>query len=147
MSLSALAKSIAESPTLKLNEEAQKLRERGEAVCYGVGEPKNKGPTQRHSEFGGQAEHGRHQVFAHRRHSLAEKSNHPLHEENYDRIVRPDNVIRLVRREAVDLQPAVYDFESAGRGDCAGAVLGELPGNDQDVLGRAGGGDAGGRTL
>ncbi|MEK7324090.1 MAG: pyridoxal phosphate-dependent aminotransferase, partial [Chloroflexota bacterium] len=45
MSLSTLAKSIAESPTLKLNEEAQKLRERGEAIInMGVGEPKNKAP-------------------------------------------------------------------------------------------------------
>ena len=45
MTLSTLAKAIAESPTLKLNEEAQKLRERGEAVInMGVGEPKNKAP-------------------------------------------------------------------------------------------------------
>lgn len=43
--ISQLARSIAESPTLKLNEKAQMLRERGEAVInLGVGEPKNKAP-------------------------------------------------------------------------------------------------------
>ncbi len=45
MSLSQLARSIAESPTLKLNEEARLLREKGEAVIHlGIGEPKNKAP-------------------------------------------------------------------------------------------------------
>ena len=45
MSLSTLARAIAESPTLRLNEEARVLRERGEAVIHlGVGEPKNKAP-------------------------------------------------------------------------------------------------------
>lgn len=45
MSLSQLASSIAESPTLKLNEEAARLREKGEAVIHlGIGEPKNKTP-------------------------------------------------------------------------------------------------------
>jgi aspartate aminotransferase len=45
MSLSQLARSIAESPTLRLNEEARLLRERGEPVIHlGIGEPKNKAP-------------------------------------------------------------------------------------------------------
>jgi len=45
MGLSQLALSIAESPTLKLNEEARVLRARGEAVInLGIGEPKNKTP-------------------------------------------------------------------------------------------------------
>ena len=45
MSISQLARSIAESPTLKMNEEARLLRERGEAVIHlGIGEPKNKTP-------------------------------------------------------------------------------------------------------
>ncbi len=45
MSISVLASSIAESPTLRLNEEARLLRERGEAVIHlGIGEPKNKAP-------------------------------------------------------------------------------------------------------
>lgn len=47
MSISILAKSIAESPTLKLNEEARLLREKGEAVIHlGAGEPKSKAPIE-----------------------------------------------------------------------------------------------------
>jgi aspartate aminotransferase len=45
MSISKLAREIAESPTLKLNAEAQSLRDRGEAVIHlGAGEPKSKIP-------------------------------------------------------------------------------------------------------
>jgi aspartate aminotransferase len=45
MAISQLASSIPESPTLKLNEEARILREKGEAVIHlGIGEPKNKTP-------------------------------------------------------------------------------------------------------
>ena len=45
MSISQHAREIAESPTLKLNEEARFLRERGEPVIHlGAGEPKNPAP-------------------------------------------------------------------------------------------------------
>lgn len=45
MNLSKLASAIVESPTLKLNEEARLLREKGEPVIHlGIGEPKNKTP-------------------------------------------------------------------------------------------------------
>lgn len=45
MSLSQLARTIKESPTLALNEAARLLRERGEPVIHlGIGEPKNKAP-------------------------------------------------------------------------------------------------------
>lgn len=45
MSLSRLARSVAESPTLKLNEAARLLKERGERVInLGIGEPVNKAP-------------------------------------------------------------------------------------------------------
>ena len=45
MTISSLAASIAESPTLRLNEEAELLRQRGEPVIHlGIGEPKNKAP-------------------------------------------------------------------------------------------------------
>jgi aspartate aminotransferase len=45
MSISQLARSIVESPTLRLNEEARLLREKGESVIHlGIGEPKNKAP-------------------------------------------------------------------------------------------------------
>lgn len=45
MEISRLAASIAESPTVKLNAEAAKLRAQGEAIVhFGIGEPKNKTP-------------------------------------------------------------------------------------------------------
>jgi aspartate aminotransferase len=45
MDISKLASSIAESPTVKLNAEAAKLRAQGEAIVHlGIGEPKNKAP-------------------------------------------------------------------------------------------------------
>jgi aspartate aminotransferase len=45
MSISQLARDIHESPTLKLNEKAQLLRDRGEPVIHlGAGEPKSKVP-------------------------------------------------------------------------------------------------------
>ena len=45
MTIGNLARSIAESPTLRMNEEARLLRERGEPVIHlGIGEPKNKAP-------------------------------------------------------------------------------------------------------
>jgi aspartate aminotransferase len=45
MSISRLASSIAESPTLALNETARLLRAKGEPVIHlGIGEPKNKAP-------------------------------------------------------------------------------------------------------
>ncbi len=45
MEISRLAASIVESPTVKLNAEAVKLRAQGEAVVHlGIGEPKNKAP-------------------------------------------------------------------------------------------------------
>ncbi len=45
MSISKLAREIAESPTLKLNAEAQSLKDKGESVIHlGAGEPKTKIP-------------------------------------------------------------------------------------------------------
>ena len=45
MSISQLAREVHESPTLKLNEEARLLRERGEPVIHlGAGEPKSRVP-------------------------------------------------------------------------------------------------------
>ena len=45
MSVSQLARTIKESPTLRLNEEARILRAKGEPVIHlGAGEPKNKAP-------------------------------------------------------------------------------------------------------
>ena len=46
MTFSQVARDIAPSPTLALNEEARLLREKGEPVIHlGAGEPKNRAPV------------------------------------------------------------------------------------------------------
>ncbi|MBI5349107.1 MAG: pyridoxal phosphate-dependent aminotransferase [Chloroflexi bacterium] len=94
MTLSTLAKAIAQSPTLKLNEEAQKLRERGEAVInMGVGEPKNKAPIA--AILGGAARLSGGDIKYSPTDGIPSLKKAILRytEENYDKIVSPDNVI------------------------------------------------------
>jgi aspartate aminotransferase len=94
MTLSTLAKAIAESPTLKLNEEAQKLRERGEAVInMGVGEPKNKAPIA--AILGGAARLSGGDIKYSPTDGIPSLKKAILRytEENYDKIVSPDNII------------------------------------------------------
>ena len=81
MSVSELARSIAESPTLRLNEEARLLRERGEPVIHlGIGEPKNKAPDHRHPELGGEAEpRATSSTRPTDGTAVAEEGHHPLH--------------------------------------------------------------------
>ncbi len=94
MSLSTLAKSIAESPTLKLNEEAQKLRERGEAVInMGVGEPKNKAPLNAILSSAARLTTGDIKYSPTDGIPSLKKAILRYTEENYDKIVRPENVI------------------------------------------------------
>ena len=46
MSIGLMARSLVESPTMRLNEEARKMRERGEPVIHlGIGEPKSPTPV------------------------------------------------------------------------------------------------------
>ena len=94
MSLSTLAKSIAESPPLKLNEEAQKLRERGEAVInMGVGEPKNKAPLNAILSSAAKLTTGDIKYSPTDGIPSLKKAILRYTEENYDKIVRPENVI------------------------------------------------------
>ncbi|HLB46200.1 MAG TPA: pyridoxal phosphate-dependent aminotransferase [Anaerolineales bacterium] len=94
MSLSTLAKSIAESPTLKLNEEAQKLRERGEAIInMGVGEPKNKAPLNAILSSAARLTTGDIKYSPTDGIPSLKKAILRYTEENYDKIVRPENVI------------------------------------------------------
>lgn len=94
MSLSTLAKSIAESPTLKLNEEAQKLRERGEAVInMGVGEPKNKAPLNAILSSAARLTTGDIKYSPTDGIPSLKKAILRYTEENYDKIVKPENVI------------------------------------------------------
>src|SRR5512142_2054370 len=45
MGVSQFARSIAESPTMALNEQARLLREQGESIVHlGIGEPQNRAP-------------------------------------------------------------------------------------------------------
>jgi len=92
--ISHLARSIAESPTLRLNEEARLLRERGEPVIHlGIGEPKNKAPLA--AILGSAAKLLSGDVKYTPTDGLPSLKKAILRytEENYDRIVAPENVI------------------------------------------------------
>jgi len=94
MNLSTLASSIAESPTLRLNEEARLLRERGEAVIHlGIGEPKNRAPMT--ALLGAAAKLNTGDVKYVPTDGLPglKKAIIRYTEENYDRLVAPENVI------------------------------------------------------
>ncbi len=94
MSVSKLAGSIPESPTLRLNEEAAKLRERGEAVIHlGAGEPKNKAPISAILSAAAKLNTGDIKYTPADGISSLKKAVVRYTEENYDRIVTPDNVI------------------------------------------------------
>lgn len=94
MTVSQLAKSIAESPTLKLNEEARLLREKGEAVIHlGAGEPKNKAPISAILSSAAKLSAGDIKYTPTDGTPSLKKAIIKYTEENYDRIVAPENVI------------------------------------------------------
>jgi aspartate aminotransferase len=94
MSLSTLAKSIAESPTLKLNEEARLLREKGEAVIHlGAGEPKNKAPINAILSSAAKLVTGDVKYTPTDGIPSLKKAIIRYTEEHYDRLVAPENVI------------------------------------------------------
>ena len=94
MTVSQLAKSIAESPTLKLNEEARLLREKGEAVIHlGAGEPKNKAPISAILSSAAKLSAGDVKYTPTDGTPSLKKAIVKYTEENYDRIVAPENVI------------------------------------------------------
>jgi aspartate aminotransferase len=94
MSLSRLAQSIAESPTLKLNEEARILREKGEAVIHlGIGEPKNKTPIAAILNSAAKLNSGDIKYVPTDGLPSLKKAVIRYTEENYDRVVGPENVI------------------------------------------------------
>ena len=94
MSVSKLASSILESPTLRLNEEAAKLRERGEAVIHlGAGEPKNKAPISAILSAAARLNTGDIKYTPTDGISSLKKAIVRYTEENYDKIIGPDNVI------------------------------------------------------
>ncbi|TAK54007.1 MAG: pyridoxal phosphate-dependent aminotransferase [Bacteroidetes bacterium] len=94
MNLSTLAKSIAESPTLKLNEEARLLREKGEAVIHlGAGEPKNKAPINAILSSAAKLSTGDVKYTPTDGIPSLKKAIIRYTEEHYDRLVAPENVI------------------------------------------------------
>ena len=94
MSLSYLAKTIAESPTLRLNEEARLLRERGEQVIHlGIGEPKNKAPINAILNSAAKLNSGDIKYSPTDGVPSLKKAIIRYTEENYNKVVEPENVI------------------------------------------------------
>ncbi len=94
MRISQLAQSIAESPTLKLNEEARLLREKGEAVIHlGAGEPKNKAPINAILSSAAKLVTGDVKYTPTDGTPGLKKAIIRYTEEHYDRMVAPENVI------------------------------------------------------
>jgi len=94
MKLSKLASEIAESPTLALNEEARLLRERGEAVIHlGIGEPKNKTPINAILSSAAKLTSGEVKYTPADGVPSLKKAIIRYTEENYSRLVAPENVI------------------------------------------------------
>src|SRR5512135_2156900 len=94
MSVSQLARAIATSPTMKLNEEARLLRERGEPVIHlGIGEPKNKTPISAILSSAAKLTSGEVKYTPADGTLSLKKAIIRYTEENYNRLVAPENVI------------------------------------------------------
>jgi aspartate aminotransferase len=94
MSISQLARSISESPTLKLNETAALLREKGEPVIHlGGGEPKSKSPIDAIVNCATQLNTGDVKYTPADGIPALKKAVIRYTEEHYHRLVAPDNVI------------------------------------------------------
>jgi len=94
MSISTLARSIAESPTLRLNEEARLLREKGLPVMHlGAGEPKNKTPIAAILSSAAKLVNGDVKYVPTDGIPSLKKAIIRYTEENYGRAVAPENVI------------------------------------------------------
>ncbi len=94
MSVSELASSIVESPTLRLNEEARLLRERGEPVIHlGIGEPKNKTPIPAILSSAARLSQGDVKYCPSDGLPSLKKAIIRYTEEAYDKVVAPENVI------------------------------------------------------
>jgi aspartate aminotransferase len=94
MSISQLARSIVDSPTLRLNEEARLLRERGLPVIHlGIGEPKNKTPINAILAAANKLSSGDVKYTPTDGTPDLKKAIIKYTEDNYNRIVAPENVI------------------------------------------------------
>jgi aspartate aminotransferase len=94
MSISKLARSIVESPTLRLNEEARILREKGEPVIHlGIGEPKNKTPLSAILSSAAKLSSGDVKYTPTDGTPSLKKAVIKYTEENYNKVVGPQNII------------------------------------------------------
>jgi aspartate aminotransferase len=94
MSISQLARSIVDSPTLRLNEEARLLRERGLPVIHlGIGEPKNKTPINAILAAANKLNSGEVKYTPTDGLPSLKKAIIAYTEDNYNRIIAPENVI------------------------------------------------------
>jgi aspartate aminotransferase len=94
MNISKLARSIAESPTFALNEEARILRERGEPVInMSIGEPKNKTPITAILSSASKLSGGDIKYTPPDGTPSLKKAIIRYTEENYNKLVAPENVI------------------------------------------------------
>ena len=94
MSISRLASEIKESPTLSLNEEARRLRVKGEPVIHlGVGEPKNPAPITALLGSSAKLKSGDIKYVPTGGMPSLKKAIVRYTEENYSRLVEPDNII------------------------------------------------------
>ena len=94
MSLSQVASSIPASPTVALNEEARLLREKGEPVIHlGIGEPKNKTPIAAILSSAARLNSGDVKYTPTDGNPSLKKAIIRYTEENYNRVVSPQNVI------------------------------------------------------
>ena len=92
--ISRLARSIAASPTLKLNEEASQLRQRGEPVInLGIGEPKNKAPFTAIMSSAAQLSNGDIKYTPPDGILSLKKAIIHYTEDNYNRVPAPENII------------------------------------------------------
>lgn len=94
MNISLLARAIAPSPTFALNEEARLLKERGEPVInMSIGEPKNKTPITAILSSASKLSSGDVKYTPPDGLPSLKKAIIRYTEENYDRIVAPENII------------------------------------------------------
>jgi aspartate aminotransferase len=94
MSISQLARSITDSPTLKLNEEARLMREKGLPVIHlGIGEPKNRTPITAILSSAALLNTGEVKYTPTDGTPSLKKAIIKYTEENYNKVVAPENII------------------------------------------------------
>ena len=94
MIISQLARSIVDSPTLRLNEEARLLREMGQPVIHlGIGEPKNKAPITAILSSAAKLTSGDVKYTPTDGTPSLKKAIVRYTEENYNRSIAPENII------------------------------------------------------